>query len=333
MNLISAGSIEINPQPYYGQNPIVSSEYSKLRKEQPKKPYTTYNNRRSSPNTKPSDDPYYVIAETPDSKIQQDRAQQTTSRPFSSFSFNPSTTTPFYYQSMIKESGALGFKHVTRSYVESKFGRSTLNNDDNGKNQQSRITMDSKGKSTTSIFISSTVTEDSDETIKTTMKLFDSEEATTVDDTTDSSSTSESMSTMITSTKNEDILTTTYEDFTTEVTTKIGSESETITIRSVLNSTDCINSTEYSPVEAVKINELEETNRYTPSVELSSSESTKDVTEIDLQSSFGLIDNIYPKVKNGSKITSLMNVSKDKEDDYDSDYSDPSLPPSLPNLQ
>ncbi|XP_044755461.1 uncharacterized protein LOC123314330 [Coccinella septempunctata] len=331
------GSIEINPEPNYGQYPIVSSEYSKLRKEQPKKPYVSHSNRRVKPEIKESSGPFYVIAESPESERNAYRNPDTagTTRKFTGFFFNPSTTTPFYYESMIKEGDAInGFKHVTRSYPENKFRTSTLNDNDLGKKDLFDITVDARGISTTHNLLDSTPTDESNDTTETSTKGLNTEETTNFDENIlVTVSTSEPDTTVSSPTENEESTTTTEGVQSIEETStwSENNSSETITIRSVINTTDCINSADFNPLPAETINNLAETNQFTPSVEVSSSEST-DVTEIDLQSSFDLTDNVSPKVKNGSKITSLSNVSKTKENDYDLDYNDPSLPPSLPNL-
>ncbi|XP_045474623.1 uncharacterized protein LOC123680662 [Harmonia axyridis] len=334
------GSIEINPVPNYGQYPIVSAEYSKLRKEQPKRPYSSHSYKNNKPQNHESNDPFYVIAETPisNNKVHRNQDSSGTTRQFSGFYFNPSTTTPFYYKSMVREGASTnGFKHVTRSYPESKFRSSTLNDNDilRKKDQELQITIDSRGKSTTLNLLDTKITNDFNYIVDTTTEIFNVEETTNfTEQTIETTSTIEPDLTETTYTKNEDYSTTTTEEFTTlkeTPTTADENISETITIKSVLNSTDCTNGTDSEQILAEKINELAETNQYTPSTEVSSSEST-DITEIDLQSSFASVDGGFPKVKNGSKITSLLNASKTKENDYDLDYNDPSLPPSLPNL-
>lgn len=66
----------------------------------------------------------------------------------------------------------------------------------------------------------------------------------------------------------------------------------------------------------------------------STSESQNDVTVVDLQSRVKVSNaTLYPKGKIPEEIEAILNISKNKEMDYEYDYNEPSLPPSLPNLQ
>ncbi|KAL3268297.1 hypothetical protein HHI36_007415 [Cryptolaemus montrouzieri] len=349
------GSIEIDPEPNYGQFPTVSKEYSKLRKEQPRHPILTSNTRRNGVHTNQPKDPFYVIAETPKSNSKNHRNHDTsgTTRQFTGSYFNPSTTTPFYYKSMIKEGASTnGYKHVTRSYPETKFSGTTLNdNVDKEKVRRPAIIIASKSRTTTINLVETASTIDFESTRETSTNTLHTEDTTSYEkEFLESISTfeHETQTTPIT----EEHHTTDDESSTPEQGSTVDiklKNSEMITMRSVLNSTDCIDaaerrqdstSNELTTVFSVaeKINDLSETNEFTPSLEASSSETndvsrtTDDITEVDLQSSFTLLGVVSPKVKNGSEITSLLNASKTKENDYDFDYNEPTLPPSLPNL-
>ncbi|XP_044262523.1 uncharacterized protein LOC123009984 [Tribolium madens] len=120
--------------------------------------------------------------------------------------------------------------------------------------------------------------------------------------------------------------TTTTEDFSTETTETTESEATTeftttetypITLKTVLNSTDCSNLNEKSDSF-----ELAETTTIVPTTVDLEKQETVIFTKVYTQNTTPALD-----------LDLIYNITKSKDPDYEYDYSEPSLPPSLPNLR
>lgn len=87
-----------------------------------------------------------------------------------------------------------------------------------------------------------------------------------------------------------------------------------------------------SPVNPVEINNLIESrtellSTTTEESEILSTEQSYEVN-VKLRNNFEVVENKLPP-----DIEVLFNISKSKNGDYDFDYNEPTLPPSLPNLK
>lgn len=107
-DLIAGGSIAIDPEPNYGETPVISKEYAKLRKEfhQLKQTSTT---SKANPATQSPNSPFYVIAESSGSssqKIHRTPGNFGTTRHFTGIVSQPSTKNPYYYQTYGKDNAS-----------------------------------------------------------------------------------------------------------------------------------------------------------------------------------------------------------------------------------
>nr|XP_973867.3 PREDICTED: uncharacterized protein LOC662691 isoform X2 [Tribolium castaneum] len=132
--------------------------------------------------------------------------------------------------------------------------------------------------------------------------------------------TTEMTSTVDTTTMTEVFSTETTETTESESTTEFTTtESFPITLKTVLNSTDCTNLNEKSDsFELVETTTLPTTT----SVDLEKQETVIFTTKIHTQNTTPALD-----------LALIYNITKSKDPDYEYDYSEPSLPPSLPNLR
>lgn len=364
--LFLGGTIEIDPEPNYGETPVISKEYAKLRKEFHQMKQTT--TATQSPNM-----PFYVIAESSGSstqKIHRIPGSFGTTRHFSGFVSHPSTKNPYHYQPTHKNELDKTFPSVyyaTTNYqiqdinykrpVETKtYEETTASIRDRNKGYENRRVTDYEDMSDTSILklMNSLLEthlggEDGSPTesswgLDLLQSLFKDDNETTP--------------TTISETQTTETPTVETEDYrsestvsTAETTYQTNSETETttevlkqVTFMNVLNSTDCIeneisevehrhsagsDASTVGPVDASEINNLQEVTNlnFVSTEELTSTE--RDVTEVNLESKV----NVAKATKKPllPKIELLQNLTKMKEEGLDYDYND--LPPSLPNLR
>lgn len=114
------------------------------------------------------------------------------------------------------------------------------------------------------------------------------------------------------------------ESTTTEITT---TELYPTTVTTVLNSTDCINlnqkSDDFDLGETTTVESVEETTILTNSTDLEKQETVTYTTSVIPRNS----------TKSTLDLEIIYNITKNKDADYEYDYSEPTLPPSLPNLR
>ncbi|KAJ8949216.1 hypothetical protein NQ314_008276 [Rhamnusium bicolor] len=155
--------------------------------------------------------------------------------------------------------------------------------------------------------------------------------------------------------------TSTTENIITSTTDLASNVSYPVTLKTILNSTDCIKSKEnllellqnnrievttLLPVDANEINKLADLrkNSYeeyftTTDSEEDSTETTtaEDVTEVDLVGRVNVASATLRNIPNipnlQPELEAILNITKHKSEDYEYDYNEPSLPPSLPNLR
>ncbi|KAJ8973859.1 hypothetical protein NQ317_000187 [Molorchus minor] len=386
-----SGTIEIQPEPNYGDFPIVSKDYAKLRKEVNRKV-------QKQKDGVVTVEPFYVLAESLHSSTTKLRSAGTlgTTRHFTGVSFNPSTTKPYYYNSMTPNGS--NSKHSTREKLPEIYYATTnyVFQNTNYKRVYSTTTKPKPGtgksESTTSQTINAIVTTDyKDAKVRTkigdinVVSKYDptderlnrkveneTEVSTTEIPIADNTDEVNSVATAVTTENPTDTEpniiydpTTESENFTTEsyvsTTDSITNTPHFITLKTVLNSTDCKQNkdslnvandnnpeaTTALPVDANEINNLAElkASEYedlfgptdSSSTEDYSESTTKEVTtELDLVSkvpsaTLRNIPDLPPRVR--PDIEAILNITKHKVDDYDYDYNEPSLPPSLPNLK
>lgn len=367
-NFLSGGTIEIDPQPNYGETPVISKEYAKLRKEFHQLKQTSTTATTQSPNM-----PFYVIAESSGSSVQ--KVHRTpgsfgTTRHFNGFISHPSTKNPYHYQPTQKNEldktypgvyyATTNFKIQDINYknpVKTKtHEETTMSIRNKGNGYENRRVTDYEDMSDSSILKlmnslleSHLDNEDGSPTesswgLELLQSLFRDDNETT-------STTFGEIQSTETSTVETEVYSSDYTMTTTETTYQTNSDIETtteaikqVTFRNVLNSTDCIEneindvehrhsaSTDVStlePVDANEINTLQEvTNLNFANTEQSTS-TEQDVTEVDLEYKVD-VAKVTPRPLL-PKIEPPHNVTKMKEDGLDYDYND--LPPSLPNLR
>lgn len=94
--VIPGGNIAIDPEPNYGEAPVISKEYAKLRKEFQQMKLTTATSRETSAT------PFYVIAEssgsTSSQKVHRLPGNYGTTRHFNGLTSQSSTKNPYYYE-------------------------------------------------------------------------------------------------------------------------------------------------------------------------------------------------------------------------------------------
>ncbi|RZC35998.1 hypothetical protein BDFB_004096 [Asbolus verrucosus] len=381
-----SGAIEIQPEPNYGEFPIVSKEYAKLRKQFQQKIPDPAANRESSV-TEISNLPFYVIAETSQTTTKNQRSPGTsgTTRHFTGISFDSSTKKPLYYNSMREENlSASENRDSTRSYVQNKFPDiyyATTNT--NYKRIYATtikpITTEPNGFKT----INSITTADykeaeklrsvdyldlNDETLLSIVdSLLDSRlnrRVETKNDaefnnnlTTENTESSQvTTSDPIISTEEAVTETTTYDISTTDLLTTtedlitasvpLNFSLHPVTLKTILNSTDCVNDnetvskqnyldfSEFStaiPVDANEVNKLAEVKNYEDSITSSEESPIETTTNEQIQES--KIKIVNATFKSPLEIEAILNITKNKDQDYEFDYNESSLPPSLPNLK
>lgn len=352
------GTIEIDPEPNYGETPVISKEYAKLRKEFHQMKQTT-----QSPNA-----PFYVIAES--EKIHRIPGNFGTTRHFNGFISHPSTKNPYHYQPTQKNELDKTFPSVyyaTTNYklhdinykrpLETKsYEETTASIRDRNKGHENRRVTDYEDMSDSSILkLMNSLLEthlggeggsptESSWGLDLLQSLFKDENETTA------TTASETQTTETPTAEAEDYSSESTVS-TAETTYQTNSETETttevlkqVTFMNVLNSTDCIENeisgvehrhssgsdlSTVGSVDASEINNLQEvTNLNFASTEDSTS-TEQDVSEVNLESKVD-VAKATPKPLI-PKIELLQNLTKIKEEGLDYDYND--LPPSLPNLR
>lgn len=247
--------------------------------------------------------PLYVIAETVPSTTKVQRSPLGTTRHFTSISFKPSTPKPFPEK----------IKNLGVGYAQNKLPSVGFK----------------KSYSTTEVTtLSLDYVEANDNTF---FSIVDS----LLNDISNKESESNTEELKAT-TENEQItISTTFEPTTEEISTipdeTTTTNSKIVTLQTILNSTDCIDSSNFiqdttiTSIDAQEINKLIdiETNKK------SAIETTTDFTETESKNKIRITN---PN-KSPLEIEAIPNISKYKDDDYDYDYNEPSLPPSLPNLR
>lgn len=382
---ISGGTIEIQATPNYGQYPTVSKEYAKLRKqvqqsqnsvEKSDKPFyviaetsntatTTDSNQKTSGTTRhfpilfnPSTTkPFYYNAMLEESLITSENKHSTRSYAENKFPNVYFATSNYEFQNNnYKRPISTTMKPIEDDFSTKKPSTNTEGN----KIEENLPSTDYLNLSDDAIFsivdsllmegrlnrrIDNETTTEMD-TTSTTTSFTDtstiSEEISTLESTTPAYFTTESESTTSTTEMEENL---------TSTTTENENSSLPFTVKTVLNSTECSDSsqivfnpelTTVLPVDANEINKLAEVKEfeselYTTSEETSSETTTttpKDVTEVDLESRVKVSSVTLRNVPNiPPEIEALLNISKSKDNDYEYDYNEPSLPPSLPNLR
>lgn len=367
--LFSGGTIAIDPEPNYGETPVISKEYAKLRKEfHQLKQSTSTTTATQSPNA-----PFYVIAESSGAstqKIHRIPGSFGTTRHFNGFDSHSSTKRPYhhhvtqkneidktypsvYYATTNYKNENINYKRPLETKVTEKNTANIRNKD---KGYENRRVTDYEDMSDTSILklMSSLLesrlgNEDGSPTesswgLDLLESLFRGDNGTTPTTTSDSETQSTETPTAETDDATSDSTVSTAE-LTYQTNSEVETTTETIkqiTFRTILNSTDCIEN-EIDDVEhrhsgisgstlgPVDANEINTLQEVTNLSFASTEDATS--TERDIAE----VDVEY-KV-NVDKTTSkpllpkieiIQNFTK-KEDGLDYDYND--LPPSLPNLR
>lgn len=358
--------------------------------------------------------PFYVAAEPLPPSASKHRSPGTfgTTRHFTGVAFNPSTTKPFYYNSM-NEKQSNG-KFSTRNHADNKESfpnvfyattnyefqnkhykrvystttKPTKNLESSTFKTANAITtpdykeertkspdyfgfMDDSlfsilesflnGKLDRKVENETNSTENSETSFVTTEEVNATDEVTTLETTSTIKSTEDDSTEFQTesseqSTDVENLTTTEY--YTSVTTDLVPNNSYPVTLKTVLNSTDCIKDNSLSliesnkielttviPVDANEINKLadsrvpnlEDIISTTSSEESSDSTTSEDVTEVDLTNKVNVASATLRDVPNVPNIRpdieAILNITKQKVEDYDYDYNEPSLPPSLPNVR
>jgi hypothetical protein len=345
------GAIEIQPEPNFGDFPIVSKEYAKLRKEV----HHILPRRNSSENF---DFPYEVLPEASQSttKMQRSPGSFGTTRHFTGPS-NPSTAVPFNYNSMAKESFSEHKNEKTKpdvNYINAHYEF------EDSKYKKSYFT--TKIPRNTE---SSTELQLSDETVQSIVdsllndrlnRRVENGETTLAPDITtdliqttslDYASSEEESGTETTpyDVNLLDFLQTT-DSAVTETTSFSEVNAYPVTVKTILNSTDCTNVTSQNEqsVEVVEsTTQVDDDNNIAQEKEDVTIASKEEVyspttvhssTEINEDNSVSSTNTILKSTsKSPLEIEAIFNITKDKDPDYEYDYSEPSLPPSLPNLR
>lgn len=405
---VLGGTIQTQPEPNYGHFPIVSKEYAKLRKVNQDTPQNTEGVVTVSP--------FYVLAESLPPSTTKHRSPGTfgTTRHFTGMAFNPSTTKPFYYNSMNEKQGndklstrnyaenkesfpsvyyattnyAFQNKHYKRVYSTTNKPAKTMESstfktvnaitttnykDERTKSPDYFGLMDDSlfsifesflnGKLDRKVENETDSTDNNENSVVTTEVTNVEDEVTTLETTSTVQLIEDNPTELQTEAFEEstdlDNLTTTTEYYTTRITTDpVPNNSHPVTLKTVLNSTDCIKDNSLSllesnklelttvlPVDANEINKLaddritnlEDIVSTTSSEESNDSTTAEDVTEVDLTSKVNVASGTLRDVPNipniRPDIEAILNITKPKVEDYDYDYNEPSLPPSLPNVR
>lgn len=279
----------------------MSKEYAKLRKEQSRK------HPAKTPGVV-TVAPLYVLPETPLTLTTRHRGPMTsgTTRHFSGVAFNTSTMQPDKVNSSIPrqpETEATKDSEVEK-YADDLFGLlGFLFNDD-----------------------------DPDDTTT---------KQTPSNDTTSESMTTQEVPTTVTpleynSTATEMAMTTTEE----EITSTVIPSNITVTV-TVLKSTECLNSldspesmdtesTTVVPADADAVNTLAYADDSTTELESTTLEATTTTARLPVKEEAVTVRST-PNVR--SDMEEILNITKHKNEEFDYDYHEPSLPPSLPNVR
>nr|XP_023027236.1 uncharacterized protein LOC111515240 [Leptinotarsa decemlineata] len=331
-----SGTIEIHPEPFYGKFPVISKDYAKLRKEV---------NKKQLANTG------IKVTVSPNTAHFKQRSPGTT-RHFTGIPFDASTVVPSLYHDVARaevvtrkfhlkknntEFHHIENKHMLTDTQKKNLETTTLDyNSIEEYNIKSSDYLDFLHKNIFSLFESPT--EDGDSNIAATTTELDSETITT-----EIPSTTE----FVKDISAESTFTTFFEE-STEIVTQTSDNSSIshkfpsnmshpITVKSVVKSTDCIQSMD----NAVERHTNDSLNLNT-GVQKTASEAefSSTVNDDSPNTTTDLFIKVDSKLKLNATTTRIIpvsavlsNKSKPKISDYDYDYNEPSLPPSLPNLR
>lgn len=357
--MISGGSIAIDPEPNYGETPVISKEYAKLRKE--------FHQLSTTAATQNPNAPFYVIAESSSGatqKIHRVPGNFGTTRHFNGLSSRPSTKNPYYHKKENITHPDVYYATTNYRFHDTNYKRPIATRDQDEttistkKGYENRRIPDYEDAGETSILKlmnslleshlgadDGTPTESSwglDLLNSIFKETFDNETTTTTTPEKETAPSSiattegggdSTISTLETESE------ATYESIYTDNTETTTEMLKQVTFKNVLNTTDCIENeivgveqrhsvtSTVGPVDANEINNLQEATN----VDYASTETTstdRDVTEVDLEFK---VDVAKATPKPLSTIELLQNLTKMKEEGLDYDYND--LPPSLPNLR
>ncbi|XP_019771949.2 uncharacterized protein LOC109545606 [Dendroctonus ponderosae] len=323
------GTLEVEPEPNYGLFPIISKEYSKLRKEV---------NRQSADGVV-TGAPFYVQVEdiskaTPKLGVQRSPETFGTTRQFFSANFQPSSTQKPLGDTAEDDKFFLISSSRHRSSTERNIVSSEPPKSDDA---------DYFGSLNIFDLVGSLLDGKSYRKVDT-ISAEDLKNSLTEDG---MSASTEPLATRATtgfpdfSTNEPDSTETGLAMSTTE------ESDDLVTVTAILNSTDCNNGIEShfkndQPVDPIEINHLAEgrtdlvatsTDFQTEDYAYFSSPENLPTEEVDYESPNG-----RNRVKiGGSKlppdIEAILNITNQKIEDFDYDYKEPTLPPSLPNLK
>lgn len=330
-SLIIGGTIAIDPEPNYGETPVISKEYAKLRKEfHQLKQTSTTTTVTQSPNA-----PFYVIAENPGGFTQKIHRHPTnfgTTRHFNGLASNPSTKKPYfpsvYYATTHNKETIQKPQEDTTVSIKGYENRRIPDYEDMSDTSilklmnsllESHLGNDdgSPTEGSWGLDLLSSLLKDAETT---TVSSIEQTESTTVTSETEDFRSDSTVSTLETE---PETTYSTVQDTTTETLKQV-------TFKNVLNTTDCTEN-EISDVEhrhsdvstdANTLQEVTDTSTEEQSDNITSTE--HDITEVDLEYK---VDVAKPL----PTIELLQNLTKMKEEGLDYDYND--LPPSLPNLR
>lgn len=357
------GAIETEPEPNYGNYTIEGKHYAKLRKEVHAQTKTNtsalyYVIAESSKNS---------------TKNYRSQSGAGTTRQFTSTTLNPGAKNPYYYPSFRNESPVRieyqrrrptkvpnnpGIFYARTSNAFNKTNKITSTTT-KPKNTQVYGTINSISIDASKVkqkpfdtsrsggydeldkdallsFVDTLLDETKNETENKTQTIKPSEsttidvittETTTIEDITDTTNnlleTKLFETTTFETTDSSTIVETTSVDYTTatEIVTRIINE----TIEKSNNISDCFNRT-----AEIKNNSTNDSGNKTQV----STSVLEDVTIVDLESKVKVSIATLPTVpKIPPEIEAILNRTKQKDPDYEYDYNEPSLPPSLPNLR
>ncbi|XP_050310138.1 uncharacterized protein LOC126746079 isoform X2 [Anthonomus grandis grandis] len=359
---------KVNPEPNYGLFPTISKQYSKLRKEVHRKPSrkngvvtvapfyvlaesllepttkvlhqrspgTTYGTTRhfsgvnlpvssTQKSTEDNDDNYFLISS---SKLKSTskkptsvpgiyyattnyESHNTNYRRFYSTTLRSKPSTPAAAEAKAEPVDYLGFSGLNLfSIVDSlldgtiykRAQEDSMSDSSNVSSEETQVVLNNEQVNSTEADVTTEVTTE-----------FSAE------------STDNDYSTTVTESDSTIMSTESFEDF--------------VTVTTVLNSTDCIknikNGSEFeesTPADPQEINALAETRAdITTTITESSSEPSSSTKDMDLADT---ISRNSVNTKLTPNIEAILNISKQNiNGEFDYDYNEPTLPPSLPNLK
>ncbi|CAH1154288.1 unnamed protein product [Phaedon cochleariae] len=355
-----SGTIEIQAEPFYGHQPVISKVYSKLHKQAHLK-LPAYAEAIVTVS------PQYVSSETAHSR-QRSPGTFGTTRQFSGINFDSGTTKP-YYQDDEKHSRTstmvpLVTKNIQSATTNYQFQnavyRRIQSTTKKPKLPVGNLSLRANYK------VGYEATHSGESMPDNLFSLFES----FLNDKAQDNATTTMLATTLTDNTSEAVtMVSIPEDISTIVPTSVSQEStetnnpttteqilstikdispNVITVRTVLKSTDCSqnkqvdsfikdNSTDFTTpiaVDAYDVNDLIEITGYNDitSTEVNSSETTTEDDDAETLIASATLRNI-PELN--SQIAAILNTSKQKSssDEEDIDYGESSLPPSLPNLR